>query len=136
MNRRSFVIAMMSFIAVPRARAQTGATRTQIDLALASASLAALRTRYGESYPDVVAARERIASLAASLRESQTHHEAIDLAAVTSALDTELADVRARLGEFGTRCGGGHPDMLTARARETALVEALSHVTSDGIFLP
>jgi hypothetical protein len=135
-NRRGFVLALGSLALVARASAQEGATRTQIDLALASASLAALLTRYGDAYPDVVAARARIASLSTSLREARARNEAIDVALVTRTLDGELADVRARLAEFGTRCGAGHTDTQTARAREAALANALTHVTSDGYFVP
>lgn len=136
MKRRGFVAAVLALALARPASAQTGATRTQIDLALASASLAALLTRYGDAYPDVVSARARVASLAQSLREAQARHETIDTAAVTSALDAELAEVRAHLAEFGTRCGGGHPDMQTARARESALTNAIAHVTSEGFFVP
>lgn len=137
-GRRGFVVGLtLALVATSAgAQAQTGATRTQIDLALASASLAALLTRYGETYPDVVAARARIASLSTSLREARARNETIDVAVVTSTLDAELADVRARLSEFGTRCGGFQPDLQTARAREAALTSALAHVTSDGVFLP
>lgn len=139
MKRRAFAAGALAALSLSglgaRARAQTGATQTQIDLALASASLAALRARYGESYPDVVAARARIASLRASLEEARGRHEAIDVSAVTGALEGELADVNARLGEFSSRCGSGHPDMDTARARAAALTDAIAHVTSEGVYL-
>ncbi len=135
MRRRTFLAGVALAAVGTRARAQTGATRTQIDLALAAASLAALRARYGESYPDVVAARARITSLRASLEQARAGGEAIDVALVTSALEGELADVNARLGEFSARCGSGHPDMETARARAAALADAIAHVTSDGVFL-
>lgn len=135
MIRRSFVIALALLGLAPHAIAQTTATQTQIDLALASASLAALLTRYGQAYPDVIAARARMASLRTALDTARARHETIDVAAVTSALDTELADVRVRLSERATRCGAGHPEMETARAREVALANALAHVMSDGVFL-
>lgn len=137
MKRRAFVVVLGALVLFPRgARAQTDASQTQIDLVLALASLAALRTRYGESYPDVVAARARVASLSAALYGSLAAHGSIDVARVTSTLDAELADTRTRLTEFGTRCGGAHPDVLTARAREAALSDAIAHITSDGFFVP
>lgn len=143
MRRRVFCVGLgASMLLLPGMRVsaqtgatQTGATHTQIELALAAASLAALQTRYGESYPDVVAARARVASLRTSLEEAQARHEAIDVAAVSSALEGELADVNARLGEFSARCGSGHPDMDTARARAATLTDAIAHVTSEGVYL-
>jgi hypothetical protein len=135
-KRRDALAALALLGLAPRVYAQSDASQAQIDLALASASLAALLTRYGEAYPDVVAARARIALLSQTLTAARARHEVIDVARVTRALDTELADVRTRLSEFGTRCGGGHPDMQTARAREAALADALAHVTSDGFFVP
>ncbi len=136
MNRRVFLVGIAMLAVAPRARAQTDATQTQIDLALATASLAALRTRYGDGHADVAAARARVASLAQSLREARARNETIDVARVTSALDAELADTRARIGERSTRCGAGHPEMETAHAREAALTNAIAHVTSEGFFLP
>jgi uncharacterized protein involved in exopolysaccharide biosynthesis len=138
-KRRTFVFALSMLAIAPRVLAQTaptGATRTQIDVALASASLAALLARYGDQHPDVVAARARVASLSQSLRDARARHETIDAGAVSTSIEAELADVRARLAEFGTRCGAGHLDVQTARARETALADALAHVTSDGYFAP
>lgn len=137
MNRRAFAGALVALALAPRlARAQVDASQTQIDLVLAMASLAALRTRYGDRHPDVIAAQARIASLSSSLRDARAAHATIDVARVTSALDAELADTRARLAEFGTRCGGAHVDVQTARAREAALADALAHVASDGFFVP
>jgi uncharacterized protein involved in exopolysaccharide biosynthesis len=141
-KRRAFLAAVslvpMAVGAIAAsARAQaTSATQTQIDLALAFISLAALRTRYGEAHADVTAARARALSLSASLRAAIARHETIDVAVVTSALDAELADVRARLAEFSQRCGSGHPDMQSAHARAAALEDAIAHVTSEGAFFP
>lgn len=136
MKRRAFVIAMALSTMASHASAQTDASRTQIDLALAAASLAALLTRYGESYPDVVTARARIATLTQSLRQAQARHESIDVALVTTTLEGELADVRTRLGESSVHCGSAHPEMESARAREVALETAIQHVTSDGFYVP
>jgi hypothetical protein len=140
MKRRAILaalaLALVPFVAL-RAQAQaTTATAAQVQLVLAYISLAALRTRYGDSHADVVAARGRVDSLVATLRASLARHETIDVAEVTRLLDAELADVRARLGEFSSRCGSGHPDMQSAHVREAALEDAIAHVTSDGVFFP
>ncbi len=131
-----FVVTCALAAIASHASAQTDASRTQIDLALAAASLAALLTRYGDSYPDVVAARARIAMLAQSLRQAQARHESIDVTLVRTTLEGELADVRTRLGESSVRCGSAHPEMESARARELALETAVQHVTSDGFYFP
>ena len=79
-----------------RARGQTStATQLQIDLSLAFVSLTALRTRYGDSHPDLVSARARVASLTASLRAALARSEPIDVPTVTAALELEPAEVEA-----------------------------------------
>jgi uncharacterized protein involved in exopolysaccharide biosynthesis len=134
-KRRAFlVVTAMAITSI--ASAQTAPTQTQIDLALGYASLRALLVRYGDRHPDVAAARARVESLSTSIRAAHTHGDAIDRDAVMHVLDAEIADVRARIAERSTRCGAGHPDMQTAVAREAALTEALTHVTSDGYFVP
>jgi uncharacterized protein involved in exopolysaccharide biosynthesis len=133
-NRRAFTLALL--LVPGLARAQSTATSLQIDLALAHASLVALRTRYGDGHAEITLARGRIASVAASLREALARGDTIDTAAAGQALEVELADVRTRLAGFSSRCGSGHPDMEAARAREAALADALAHVTSDGVFFP
>lgn len=136
MRRRAFLAGLAALGFASSARAQTDATRAQIDLALAFASLAALHARYGDAHPEVVSARARVASLSTSLDDARARHDTIDVATVTSALDAEIADVRARIAERSTRCGAGHPEMQTAAARQVALEDALAHVTSDGYFVP
>ncbi len=136
MKRRALLVGLGCALLARPARAQGGATQAQIDLAIAFVSLAALRTRYGDAHPDVVAARARVDGHATTLGSAIARREVIDVAAVTSALEAALADVRARLAEFSQRCGSGHPDMQSALARREALEDALAHVTSDGVFLP
>lgn len=137
MRRRAAFTAIVGLALLPRslAYAQTSATTLQIDLVMARASLAALGTRYGAQHPEIMGAEARLASLRTSLAEARARHEAIDVATVTARVESELADTRARLAEFGTRCGAGHLDVATARAREQALVTALEHLTSDGYYL-
>lgn len=141
MRRRAFVASLALALAIgPRAGAQTaaptGATQIQIDVALAAASLAALRTRYGDAHAEITAARGRLSAQIDALRAAQARHEAIDANAAAQALERELADVRARLSEFSSRCGSGHPDMASARARGVALEDAIAHLTSDGVYVP
>ena len=141
MRRRAFVASLVLALAIAQtawaqSAAPTGATRTQIDVALAAASLAALRTRYGDANAEITAARGRLSAQVDALRAAQARHEAIDANAATQALERELADVRARLAEFSSRCGSGHPDMASARARSAALEDAIAHLTSDGVYVP
>jgi Skp family chaperone for outer membrane proteins len=142
MKRRAFALALFTALAAPSAlaaaqtAAPTSATQTQIDVALAAASLAALRTRYGDAHAEITAARGRLSSQIDALRAAQARHEAIDANAAAQALERELADVRARLSEFSSRCGAGHPDMASARARGATLEDAIAHLTSDGVYLP
>ncbi len=137
MRRRAAIAATLGLALLPARLvcAQTSATTLQIDLVMARASLAALGTRYGAQHPEITGAEARLASLRTSLTQARARHEVIDVAAVTSRVESELADTRARLAEFGTRCGAGHLDVATARAREQALVLALEHLTSDGYYL-
>lgn len=137
MRRRTWLAALAVAATWPSffARAQTSATTLQIDVVMARASLDALGTRYGAQHPEVTGAEARLSSLRASLVAARDRHETIDLAAVTTRVEAELADTRARLAEFGTRCGAGHLDVATARAREQSFVTALEHLTSDGYYL-